>query len=150
FMSVMRQIQFAGSAGDAASPPRFSRSPRRGRRGPSFQIRQILQWAAFSAGIWIAGACNAENAHDLYFCVNLSAQGLVMGGPAAVASGLYRSNDRQNFEHVGFNHFRTFSMTSDPRSPTRLFVSVLDGILRTPDRGKSWRRVTGWEMTEPK
>lgn len=104
--------------------------------------------AALVAGA--AGAEAAEHAHDLYFCVNLSGQGQVMGSTAAVASGLYRSNDRQNFEHVGFSHIRTWDLTQDPRDPNALFVSVLDGVLRTPDRGKSWRRLTGWEMTEPK
>ena len=96
----------------------------------------------------VAGA--AENAHDLYFCVNLSGQGQVMGSAAAVKSGLYRSNDRQNFEHVGFSHIRTFDATYDPREPRTLFVSVLDGVLRGGDRGTNWRRMTGWDIREPK
>lgn len=104
----------------------------------------ILQ--AFSAAI----GCAAEHPHDLYFCVNLSGQGQVMGSTASVASGLYRSNDRENFEHVGFSHIRTFAVTEDPRDAKTLFVTVLDGILRTRDRGKTWRRVTSWDMTEPK
>ena len=98
----------------------------------------------------VAGGRAAENKHDLYFCVNLSGQGQVMGGKVSVASGLYRSNNRTDFEHVGFNHFRTFAATYDPREPTTLFVSVLDGVLRGRDGGKTWRRMTGWEMTEPK
>jgi len=108
----------------------------------------LLRW--ISVGLAAAVGSAAENKHDLYFCVNLSGQGQVMGSTAAVASGLYRSNDRQNFEHVGFNHFRTFALAADPRDPSTLFVSVLDGVLRTTDGGKSWRRMTGWEMTEPK
>lgn len=114
-----------------------------------FLTRRSLGFALLALLI-SAAALRAENKHDLYFCVNLSGQGQVMGSAVTVASGLYRSNDRQNFEHVGFNHFRTFAMTHDPRDPKALFVSVLDGILRTPDGGKSWRRMTGWEMTEPK
>jgi hypothetical protein len=104
------------------------------------------------AGIAVghAAVCAAENKHDLYFCVNLSGQGQVMGSATAVKSGLYRSNDRQNFEHVGFSHIRTFAATHDPREPDTLFVSVLDGVLRGRNRGTVWRRVTGWEMTEPK
>jgi hypothetical protein len=98
----------------------------------------------------IAPVGAAEYRHDLYFCVNLSGQGQVMGSQTPVASGLYRSSDRQNFEHIGFNHFRTFAMTHDPRDPRALYVSVLDGVLRTPDRGRTWKRITGWEITEPK
>jgi hypothetical protein len=73
-----------------------------------------------------------------------------MGSAASVASGLYRSNDRRNFEHVGFSHIRTFAATYDPREPTTLFVSVLDGVLRGRERGTHWRRMTSWDLTEPK
>jgi hypothetical protein len=101
-----------------------------------------------AAGSTVVGA--AENKHDLYFCVNLSGQGQVMGSATAVASGLYRSNDRRNFEHVGFSHIRTFAATFDPREPETLFVSVLDGVMRGRERGKKWRRMTSWDITEPK
>ena len=102
------------------------------------------------AALAAVSAARADHAHDLYFCVNLSGQGQVMGSTVTTPSGLYRSNDREHFEHLGFNHIRTFAMTADPRDPNALYVSVLDGVLRSPDRGKSWRRITGWELTEPK
>lgn len=98
----------------------------------------------------LASAPAAELRHDLYFCVNVSGQGSVMGSAVAASSGLYRSNDRQNFEHVGVNNFRTFSLTSDPRDAAVILETTIDGILRSPDRGKSWRRVTDWSLTEPK
>jgi hypothetical protein len=114
------------------------------------EVRGVL--GALLIGLAMAaGSRAAENKHDLYFCVNLSGQGQVMGSTAAVAaSGLYRSNDRRNFEHVGFSHIRTFAATYDPREPTTLFVSVLDGVLRGRDRGTTWRRMTSWDLTEPK
>src|SRR5690606_12656690 len=105
-------------------------------------------WCGTSAGLSPGRA--AENGHDLYFCVNLSGQGQVMGRRATVESGLFRSNDRRDFEHVGFSHIRTFAATYDPREPDTLFVSVLDGVLRGRERGKTWRRMTGWDITEPK
>jgi photosystem II stability/assembly factor-like uncharacterized protein len=112
---------------------------------------RVLVGGMCAAMIAAAGAAAAELKHDLYFCVNLSGQGQVMGSTAVhTASGLYRSSDRQNFEHVGFSHIRTFAATYDPREPSTLFVSVLDGVLRGKDRGKTWRRMTGWDMTEPK
>src|SRR5688572_19032644 len=112
------------------------------------QLLWITAVLGAAAGSTVGRA--AENKHDLYFCVNLSGQGQVMGSAATVKSGLYRSNDRQNFEHVGFSHIRTFAATYDPREPSTLFVSVLDGVLRGQNRGTVWRRMTGWEMTEPK
>lgn len=112
--------------------------------------RRILLSAFVAAMIGATSARAAENRHDLYFCINLSGQGQVMGSSTSTESGLYRSNDREHFVHLGFNHIRTFAMAADPRDPDVLFVSVLDGILRSLDRGKTWRRMTGWEMTEPK
>jgi photosystem II stability/assembly factor-like uncharacterized protein len=110
----------------------------------------LRRCAVLGAVLGAAFGSAAEYPHDLYFCANLSGQGQVMGSTVTTPSGLYRSNDRRNFEHIGFNHIRTFAMTHDPRAPETLFVSVLDGVLRTPDRGRSWRRMTGWEITEPK
>ena len=109
-----------------------------------------IGWALAGMLIALAPIAAAEFKHDLYFCVNLSGQGQVMGSTVPVASGLYRSTDREKFEHVGFNHIRTFAMTHDPRDPNALYVSVLDGVLHTPDRGRTWKRITGWEITEPK
>jgi hypothetical protein len=113
-------------------------------------MRRIIPATLFALAIGAGALRAADHAHDFYFCVNLSGQGQVMGSTATVANGLFRSNDRVNFEHVGFSHIRTWDLTNDPRDPSILYVSVLDGVLRTPDRGKTWRRLTSWDMTEPK
>jgi hypothetical protein len=102
------------------------------------------------AGVLSHAGEPARYAHDLYVCANLSGQGQVMGGRVAVPSGIYRSSDRQTFEHIGPNHIRIFSLACDPQEPATLFVAALDGVLRTPDLGKSWRITTGWDVTEPK
>lgn len=109
-----------------------------------------------AAGCWIAVAAAAfapaaELAHDFYLCVTLSGQGQVMGGAKIpVASGLYRSSDRQTFEHVGFSHIRVFGATPDIRDPDTLFLTTLDGVVRAKERGSKWRIMTSWDMTEPK
>lgn len=92
----------------------------------------------------------AELKHDLYVCANVSGLAGVMGRTGPALSGLYRSADRVNFEHLGPNHIRTFSVTYDPGDPARLYVALLEGVRRTPDRGQTWRIVTGWDMTEAK
>lgn len=104
------------------------------------------------AAVWAGSAAGsaAESRREMYFCVNLSGQGQVLGSKATVPSGLYRSVDREKFEHIGFNHFRTFGVAADPRDPDAIFATVLDGVLRSLDRGKTWKRVTGWDLTEPK
>ncbi len=98
-----------------------------------------------------AGARAAELKHDLYVCANVSGLGGVMGrngGP--VRSGLFRSEDREHFEHIGPHHIRTFTVAFDPSDPARLYVGLLDGIVRTNDRMKTLRIVTGWDMQEGK
>lgn len=100
------------------------------------------------AAVAMAGA--AETKHDLYMCVLLSGQGQVMGRSAPVLSGVYRSADRLTAEHVGFGHIRMFQVIADPRSADGLYMAALNGVVHSPDRGKTWHILTGWEMTEPK
>jgi photosystem II stability/assembly factor-like uncharacterized protein len=115
-------------------------------------VRRLL----FTAGLLAAGpggalaAASAPLAYDLYVCAHLSGQSGVMGrNGAAVRSGLYRSADRETFEHLGPHHIRMFTLTHDPRDVTSLHVAALDGVLRTRDGGRTWRTLTSWDMTEP-
>jgi hypothetical protein len=101
-------------------------------------------------GLAVVGGRAAELKHDLYFCANLSGQKQVMGSRVTVPSGLYRSSDRQNVEHLGFSHIRVFSVTPDVRDPNTLFLATLDGVVRAKDRGRTWRIMTSWDMTEGK
>ena len=87
--------------------------------------------------------------HDLYLCANLSGQSGVMGRSGSARSGLYRSADRENFEHLGPHHIRMYSVTYDPQEVSTLYLAALDGVLRTRDGGRSWRTLTSWDMTEP-
>src|SRR6266498_1518907 len=91
----------------------------------------------------------AELKHDLYVCATLSGQGGVMGSRAPVASGVYRSSDRRMFEHLGPNHIRMFKAIPDLQEPGSIFLTALDGVLHSRD-GAAWRRMTSWDMTEPK
>lgn len=106
----------------------------------------LARLVAFAAPLLAA----AEPKHDFYLCLNLGGQGQSVSSRAYVKSGLYRSTDRVTFEHVGFTHIRTISVVSDPRDPNCLFLALLDGVLRSADRGRTWKRVTDWRMTEGK
>ncbi len=118
------------------------------RRGRPGSWRGVVLWCAASLTALSSGA--AELKHDLYLCVNLSGQSQVMGSRRTVPSGVYRSADRVQIEHVGFSHIRVFSLAPDVRDPDTLFIATLDGVVRGADRGRTWRIMTGWEMTEPK
>lgn len=109
----------------------------------SFFITLLL---AASASLWAAD----QPKHDLYLSVLLSGQAQVMGSRSAVVSGVYRSSDRINVEHVGFPHIRMMSVVGDPQNPNGLYFTALNGVIHSPDRGKTWRILTSWDMTEPK
>lgn len=106
--------------------------------------------AALSVAGGFAAGRAAEPKHDLYMCVLLSGQGQIMGGRAPALSGVYRSTDRLAVEHVGFGHIRMFKVIGDPHSAEGLYMSALNGVVHSADRGKTWRILTGWDMTEPK
>ncbi|MSU23132.1 MAG: hypothetical protein EXS32_04830 [Opitutus sp.] len=100
------------------------------------------------AGLTTGAAAGPK--HDLYMCVLLSGQGQVMGGRPPALSGVYRSTDRLTAEHVGFGHIRMFTVIADPRAADGLYLTALNGVVHSPDRGKTWHILTGWDMTEPK
>jgi hypothetical protein len=109
----------------------------------SFTIALLLAFAPVSLSA-------AEAKHDLYLCALLSGQGQVMGARSQVLSGVYRSSDRATAEHVGFPHIRMSNVVGDPRNPDGLYMTALNGVIHSTDRGKTWRILTSWDMTEPK
>jgi photosystem II stability/assembly factor-like uncharacterized protein len=110
-------------------------------------LRQTLWGAALSG---LVSAFGAEPKHDLYVTLNLSGQGSIMGGKAPALSGVYRSTDRQNFEHVGHHHIRMFKVIGDPLEPKGLYLAALNGVVHSSDLGATWHILTDWRMTEPK
>jgi photosystem II stability/assembly factor-like uncharacterized protein len=88
-------------------------------------------------------------AHDMYLCVSMAGT-YVIGSQVPRLNGVYRTTDRQELVHLGFNHPRVDALEADPRDPTVLFIAGLNGVMRSKDGGRSWRIMTGWEMTEPK
>jgi hypothetical protein len=87
--------------------------------------------------------------HDLYLCVSMTGP-FVIGSKVQRLNGVYRTSDRQEIVHVGFNHPRVDALAADPRDPSTLHIAALNGALRSLDGGQTWRIMTGWDMTEPK
>lgn len=111
------------------------------RRGCAGALLALLSAA------WSAAA--PELAHDLYLCVTLE-KAFYIGSRTEGSSGIFRSPDRQDLTHVGVNHPRISAIAVDPASPGMLFAAATNGLLRTTDDGRSWRILTGWDMTELK
>lgn len=105
--------------------------------------------AALGASTALSLAASAGPAHDLYVGVSLS-KSLVMGSKVAEENGLYLLEGRTTPRHLGFNHPKVDSLAADPRYSSVLYVAGLNGVLRSPDAGRTWRIMTSWDMTEPK
>lgn len=118
-----------------------------------FSISPLGARCAAAAAAMFLGACAglraAELRHDFYVGVSLS-KSLIMGGKVEEQNGLYVLEGRTKPRHLGYNHPKVDSVAAGPRNPSVLYVAGLNGVLRSPDAGRTWRIMTGWDMTEPK
>lgn len=96
-----------------------------------------------------ATAARPAPAHEMYLCASMSGT-FVIGAKVPRLNGVYRSPDREEIVHVGFNHPRIDALAADPRDPQVLYTAGLNGVMRSLDAGRSWRIMTSWDMTEPK
>jgi photosystem II stability/assembly factor-like uncharacterized protein len=95
------------------------------------------------------GQTQREPAHEMFVCVSMSSA-FVIGSNVPLLNGLYRTTDRREIVHFGFNHPRQDALAADPRDPSVLYTAGLNGVMRTLDGGNTWRIMTSWDMTEPK
>ncbi len=110
--------------------------------------KRILPWLGLlcTGASWLPAA---PAKHDLYFCASMSSA-FFIGSQVQRLNGLYRSTDRTEITHLGFNHPRVDAVAADPRDPKVLYIGALNGVLRSTDGGNSWRIMTSWDMTEAK
>jgi hypothetical protein len=87
--------------------------------------------------------------HALYLTVSMN-KGFFIGSRVPQLSGIYRSVDRRQVEHLGYNHVRLDGIAVDPHDSGALYVVGLNGVSRVADSGRNWRILTGWSMTQPK
>lgn len=95
-------------------------------------------------GLSLAGPAAAQNTLHAGLIKNKG----YTAGSALAASGMMRFEGDTVWSHIGFNHPRVFGIGYDPANPEVVFLSAGNGVLRTLDGGRSWRIVTGWEVTE--
>ena len=91
----------------------------------------------------------AEPEHALYMAVSMT-RDFTIGRETHRENGVFVSRDREQLEHIGFNHPRVDALAFDPRDPQVFYKAALNGVLGTRDGGDSWRILTGWRQTEGK
>ncbi len=98
----------------------------------------------------VAAPGAAAPAHDLYLCASINGSARVIGFKDSGLNGVYRREAGGDFTQFGINQAMMLALAFDPRDPRMFYVAALNGLLRTPDGGKTWRVVTDWDVTEPK
>ncbi len=96
----------------------------------------------------LVGLAAGPLVHEMFICVTMEPTGRYIGSQSKGLSGIYRTTARVAVMHVGPNHWELYSVTRDPHHRQTLFAGGSNGVLRSSDNGKSWRIMTGWDMTE--
>ena len=69
-------------------------------------------------------------------------------GAKLPTSGLFRRVAPGQWGHLGYNHPFEFAVDSDPGDSSVVYVAAGNGLLRVPREGKSWKILTGEDVTE--
>ena len=111
--------------------------------------RQKIPLFALLMFAWPLLAFGQAAKHDLYLCAAVN-RNYVIGSKITTTSGLHLREANGQWAHVGINDPSIFAVSFDPRDHNTFYTAALNGALRTVDGGKSWRIMTGWDITEPK
>lgn len=82
----------------------------------------------------------------LYTCMAVTKDYVV--GAKLVTSGLFRRVGPEQWTHLGYNHPFEFAVDGDSRDSGAVYVAAGNGLLRVPREGKSWKILTGEDVTE--
>ena len=68
--------------------------------------------------------------------------------PTPLDSGLYHRLADGSWTNFGPRILGVTSLATSPVNPAVLLLASSDGVVRTTDGGKSWRKTTGWEVAD--
>lgn len=63
-------------------------------------------------------------------------------------SGLYRREGDGRWVHFGPRILGIGSVAAQPGNPAVLLIASADGVVRSSDAGRTWRKTTGWEVVD--
>ena len=63
-------------------------------------------------------------------------------------AGLYQSVDTGVWTHTGPRILGVASVAIHPTNPAIRLIASADGVVRTADDGRTWRKTTGWEVAD--
>ena len=103
----------------------------------------FLLFLALAAG---ASAAESPAASRLYAAVAMTkAQ---KNSPTPLDSGLYARDAAGKWTNFGPRILGVASVAMSPADPAVLLLASADGVVRTHDGGRTWRKATGWEVAD--
>lgn len=107
-------------------------------------LRPLFPWLLVLAAGSAAAAVPAPS--RLYAAVAMTkAQ---KNSPTPLDSGLYVRDAAGAWTNFGPRILGVASLAMSPADPEVLLLASADGVVRTPDGGRTWRKTTGWEVAD--
>lgn len=103
----------------------------------------------FTAPFCLADEDVKTLSHSLIVSASMT-KDFTIGRKTHSENGIFRFEERERLEHVGFNHPRIDGLAFDPRDSNVYYAAALNGVMGTRDGGETWRILTDWRMTEAK
>lgn len=128
-------LDFTGAGNGTAAP----------ERPESPMVAQAAK-PAQSAPSTPAGVATPPAAAGLYAAVAMTKAQRNTSTPSD--SGLYRRQDSGEWVHTGPRILGVASVAFHPLDPAVQLISSADGIVRSADGGRTWRKTTGWEVAD--
>ncbi|MDI1248558.1 MAG: YCF48-related protein [Lacunisphaera sp.] len=111
-------------------------------------MRNLLT-TLFALAMAVAGtvaAAPALPAYDFYAAVAMTKAQKNSSTPAD--SGLYRRNAAGAWHHFGPRILGVSGLAVHPADPRIVLIASSDGVVRSTDGGRTWRKTTGWEVAD--
>jgi photosystem II stability/assembly factor-like uncharacterized protein len=85
-------------------------------------------------------------AYDLYAAVAMTKAQKNSSTPTD--SGLYRREAAGGWQHFGPRILGVNGLAIHPADPRIVLIASADGVVRSTDGGRTWRKTTGWEVAD--
>ena len=105
--------------------------------------RTILVFLALAG----AGRAAESAAPDRFFAAVAMTKTQKNSSPPA-DSGLYLRDESGQWRHYGPRILGVAGLAVHPKDPAVILIACADGVVRSTDGGRTWRKTTGWEVAD--
>lgn len=105
--------------------------------------RTLLLGFALAAAGWAA----EPSAPDRFFAAVAMTKAQKNSSTPA-DSGLYLRDEQGQWRHYGPRILGVAGLAVHPKDPNVILIACADGVVRSTDRGRTWRKTTGWEVAD--